>query len=188
MKAEGMVVLVIASLTLSCFGAAMAWFRKAGKATPAKVGLTLSALLCAAIQLTIIVRVHHTPLLYRVLGIGLYLLAHVLFWWARAAHCGKRPDFAFLNREPTFLTQSGPYRMIRHPIYTAYLLVWLAGAVVTAQSWLLLTVLWMTLLHYLAARQEERLFSRTAFADDYAGYQRQTGMFLPRLIGWRQAG
>jgi protein-S-isoprenylcysteine O-methyltransferase Ste14 len=87
---------------------------------------------------------------------------------------------------PQFLTQRGPYRLIRHPIYTAYLLVWLAGPVIAAQPWLLLTTLWMASLHYYAARQEEQQFARSDLAGDYAVYRRGTGMFVPSPLGcWR---
>src|SRR5262249_2202493 len=83
----------------------------------------------------------------------------------------------------SFLTQTGPYRVIRHPIYSAYLLAWLAGPIIAAQPWLLLTTLWMVILHYLAARQEERSFGASSFAQDYQSYRRRTGMFLPSVIG-----
>jgi protein-S-isoprenylcysteine O-methyltransferase Ste14 len=124
--------------------------------------------------------------LFRAVGVGLYLLAHLVYWWSLAAHGGKRPAFALVAVKPQFLTQGGPYRLIRHPIYTAYLLVWLAGPVIAAQPWLLLTTLWMASLHYYAARLEERQFAGSELAHDYALYRRRTGMFAPTPTGcWR---
>jgi protein-S-isoprenylcysteine O-methyltransferase Ste14 len=179
MKLDAMLAVGTATVTLLSFGAGMRWFRKANDRTPAKLGLTLSALLCGAVQLAVITGAHAPPAPLRWAGIGLYLLAHLVYWWSLAAHGGKRPAFALVPVKPTFLTQRGPYRLVRHPIYTAYLLAWLAGPVVAARPWLLLTTLWMLALHYYAARQEERLFAQTEFADDYAAYKGRTGMFVP---------
>ncbi len=186
MRPDGLFALGTALVTLLCFGAAMKWFKKANDRTPAKVCLMLSALACAVLQLVTIARSQHTPLALRGLGFAIYVLAHVVFWWSLASHGGKRPAFALVNVQPTFLTQTGPYCLIRHPIYTAYLLVWLAGPVIAAQPWLLLTTLWMTAFHYAAARLEERSFAASPLAPDYAAYRRRTGMFLPTPAAVRQ--
>jgi protein-S-isoprenylcysteine O-methyltransferase Ste14 len=172
--------LVSASFTFASFGAAMRWFKKANHATPLKTALVLSALVCAAVQVAAIL-LSHPPSAFRWVGIGLYLVAHVVYWWSLAAHGGKRPAFALVNVKPSFLTMAGPYRLIRHPIYTAYLLVWLAGPVAAAQPWLLLTTVWMVCFHYHAASLEERAFAQSDLAEEYRTYRRRTGMFLPSL-------
>jgi protein-S-isoprenylcysteine O-methyltransferase Ste14 len=186
MKPDVLVALVIAAATLLSFGAAMTWFKKANARTPAKVLLMLSALACAALQLLAIARSPHVAPACRAAGVALYVLAHVVFWWSRAAHGGKRPAFALVNVKPSFLTQTGPYRLIRHPIYTAYLLAWLAGPVIAARPWLLLTTAWMTAFHFVAARLEERSFADSPLAREYAQYRRRTGMFLPSPAAVRQ--
>jgi protein-S-isoprenylcysteine O-methyltransferase Ste14 len=168
-----------ASVTLVTFGVGMSWFRKASHRGPAKLGLTLSSAVCAVVQVTGIVLGPPPGAVWRAAGVALYLLAHVVYWWSRAAHGGKRPAFALVPVKPTFLTQTGPYRLVRHPIYTAYLLAWLAGPIIAGQPWLLLTTLWMLSFHYFAARQEEGMFAQTEMAADYAVYKSRTGMFLP---------
>jgi protein-S-isoprenylcysteine O-methyltransferase Ste14 len=185
MKLDAVLAVGTASVTLLAFGAGMKWFRKANSRAPAKLGLTLCAVVCAALQVTAIAAARPPAVVFRAAGIGLYLLAQLVYWWSLAAHGGKRPAFALVPVKPTFLTQSGPYRLVRHPIYTAYLLAWLAGPVVSAQPWLLVTTLVMLVLHYGAARQEERLFSTTDLAPDYAAYRARTGMFLPILRNFR---
>jgi protein-S-isoprenylcysteine O-methyltransferase Ste14 len=186
MTLDTVVAVGTASVTLLGFGAGMKWFRKANDRSPAKLFLTLSAAVCAVVQVAAVARSHPPSVLFRGAGVGLYLLAHLVYWWSLAAHGGKRPAFALVAVTPQFLTQAGPYRLIRHPIYTAYLLVWLAGPVIAAQPWLLLTTLWMAALHYYAARQEEQHFARSDLARDYALYRRRTGMFVPTPLGcWR---
>jgi protein-S-isoprenylcysteine O-methyltransferase Ste14 len=181
MKLDSALALAVASLTLFSFGLSMRWFRNRKDRSAAKTRLIVSAYVCAAIQLPIIALSHPVPVWCRWAGVGLYLAGAVIFWWARASHRGQRPAFAGSNVMPTFLTQTGPYRLIRHPIYSGYLFAWFAGAVIAGQPWLLLPAGWMAVLHYLAARQEERYFAQSPMARDYEAYQRRAGMFLPSV-------
>jgi protein-S-isoprenylcysteine O-methyltransferase Ste14 len=77
------------------------------------------------------------------------------------------------------LRQDGMYRRVRHPIYTGVLLVML-GVVLRSPGWWPL-VWWLVLLAILTGKAvwEERML-RQAF-DDYPGYMRRTGRFLPKL-------
>jgi protein-S-isoprenylcysteine O-methyltransferase Ste14 len=71
---------------------------------------------------------------------------------------------------------------LRHPIYSAYLLAWIAAPLATGQFWLLLPAAAMGCLYYRAARQEENSFLTSSFAPRYKDYQERTGMFLPRIV------
>src|SRR3974377_2186180 len=99
-------------------------------------------------------------------GLACYGAANVVFWWALAAHGKAHPAFAFIPVTPFSFTRTGPYRLVRHPIYSAYLLAWLAAPIVTGRWWLLLTLAWMWLLYYRAACSEEVHFSTSPFASD----------------------
>jgi protein-S-isoprenylcysteine O-methyltransferase Ste14 len=189
MRWEQIVAVSAAALSLYSFVRATKWFRGAKEATPAKTRLTISAYVCAFIQLGVIACSRRPGAVFVCAGLGVYLLAHAVFWWARAAHGKQRPAFAGLAVRPTFLTQTGPYRFVRHPIYSAYLLLWVAGAVISARPWLLLTAVWMGWMHYVVASQEERSFADTDLASEYRSYQQRTGMFFPnplKVFGRRQ--
>lgn len=76
------------------------------------------------------------------------------------------------------LVQDGIYRYIRHPQYTGLFLITLG----MMAEWLTLPLLliWPVLcLKYwkLARREEEDM--RQEFGEEYAAYQKQTGMFIP---------
>jgi protein-S-isoprenylcysteine O-methyltransferase Ste14 len=106
-----------------------------------------------------------------------------LYVSAQLTHSGpKRPAFAFREKLPVSFESSGPYRVVRHPIYAAYLLAWIAGPVATLQPLLILPILLVGLLFYTAARQEERAFSQTEYSTAYREYQSKTGMFWPRVF------
>nr|BAL53966.1 hypothetical protein HGMM_F11G08C03 [uncultured Planctomycetota bacterium] len=155
-------------------------FRYADRWPPAKTILVLSGWLCTLTQLAILA--WHLPitLAATVGALVLYGLANLLFWSALRTHGRDKPAFVFTEARPNSFRCTGPYRYIRHPLYTAYLLAWLAPPVATGQWWLFALTAWMALLYTLAAWQEERAFARSPFAADYQRYRSYTGMFWPR--------
>lgn len=113
-------------------------------------------------------------------AIALYLCGLALFLWAQDAVKRRPLHLAFSDGPPDSLVESGPYRYIRHPFYTAYVVVWFAGVVATANLWLMASALWMTMRYAVAATEEELAYEHTAFASHYRRYRASTGMFLPR--------
>jgi protein-S-isoprenylcysteine O-methyltransferase Ste14 len=156
------------------------YFRCADQRTPAKTALILCGFACTAAQIAVIAIGRPAGTAWFWLGAGGYALANFVFWWALSAHGKTHPAFAFIRVSPSSLTTAGPYRVVRHPIYSAYLLAWCAGAVISAQPLLLLGVVCMGLFYTNAARQEESWFLSSPLAPRYREYQRRTGMFFPR--------
>ena len=111
---------------------------------------------------------------------AMYAAALILFWWAARAHAHTPPSLAFSDDRPTHLVRTGPYRHIRHPFYSSYLLAWMAGAMLTS-SWLgsvpVPVMLW---LYVRAARLEEHKFLASTFGAEYEAYLSRAGMFWPR--------
>ncbi|WP_084711288.1 methyltransferase family protein [Nevskia ramosa] len=103
-----------------------------------------------------------------------------LFWWAIRANRTRPLSFAFSEDEPSHLVSTGPYRWIRHPFYSAYLLAWLAVPVATLQPLMLMPLLAMGAIYVSAARVEEGKFETSVLAAAYARYRDATGAFLPR--------
>jgi protein-S-isoprenylcysteine O-methyltransferase Ste14 len=182
-------VLSAAFSTWAGFGVCMrCYFRHARQAHPAKSLLTGCAFICTLAQAAALVWAGTPGALLAWGGVACFAAAQALFWWALLTHGRRRPAFAFVPVAPASLVRAGPYRLMRHPIYTAYLLAWLAGAVATGQAWLLLTVVLMGVLYARAARQEEHSFLTGSLAPQYQEYRRQTGMFLPRPGAWAVSG
>jgi protein-S-isoprenylcysteine O-methyltransferase Ste14 len=78
------------------------------------------------------------------------------------------------------LVTDGPYRYIRHPLYSYGMLFYLLLALLTALWWLLaVAVAAFFVLLWRTGREEANLVAQ--FGDDYRRYMAQTGRFLPRL-------
>ena len=79
------------------------------------------------------------------------------------------------------LVTSGPYSRMRHPMYTA-ILGWAVGLGFVIASWVLvLFAAWVAAILVLRVPREERMMLEQ-FGDEYRGYMKRTGRFLPR---WR---
>lgn len=83
-------------------------------------------------------------------------------------------------RENPELVTTGPYRLVRHPIYSGFILAFIGSYLVTSQSWMLLLVICVPYFIY-SAVMEERLMDGQ-FPDQYADYKKRTKMLIPFLF------
>ena len=81
--------------------------------------------------------------------------------------------------EPELVT-SGPYRLVRHPIYSGILLAGVGTAVALSWMWLVAVALAGVYFTY-SATVEEGYLSRE-FPDAYPAYKRSTKMLVPLIF------
>jgi protein-S-isoprenylcysteine O-methyltransferase Ste14 len=105
---------------------------------------------------------------------GGLLSASSVFLMGRAWRIGLDPD----NR--TDLAESGPYRWIRHPIYSGWLLVLLGSVLAIPASTIEVAAVVTALGVAAQARREEQHMLGT-IGERYARYAARTGRFAPRL-------
>jgi len=114
-------------------------------------------------------------------GCALAVAGAVLFRTSRAA-LGPAWSLAPRAGEQTGFVTSGPYRLVRHPIYLALSMVAAGQAVAFANGPALLIVLAAVIPSFLwRARVEERLLGRV-FGDRYFAYRQRTKRILPYLL------
>lgn len=113
------------------------------------------------------------------LSLVLYAYATAMFFWAVQANLPRPLDFAFSGREPQHFNQSGPYRWVRHPFYSAYCSAWVASALATQELGVATLAATLIAIYVAAARREERIFCRSEFAADYKQYLSRVGMLVP---------
>lgn len=122
------------------------------------------------------------PALAAATGAGLYVLAGALFSWAAHSVRGRGFRLAYVPNRPNAVFTGGPYRWFRHPLYLAYTLAWIAGAVAALSITLLVSVAAMVAFYVGAAYREERQILRSAAGDEYRAYRRQAGVLLPKFL------
>lgn len=123
----------------------------------------------------------------RWLGAALGVLAVAAAHWVLRS-LGRNVSETVLTKAHHELVTSGPYRWVRHPLYTTGLALFVALGLMTA-SWLVLLAAAVTLvlLSWLVVPQEERaLLAR--FGDRYREYMRRSGRLLPRVRGAAPGG
>lgn len=127
------------------------------------------------------VLIAHGPIGWQpgVLALAFYGIAFAGFWWAIATHRHRPPTHAFSSDDPVDLVCRGPYRVVRHPFYSSYLITWSAALIATRELVLLAPLGVMTVIYWRAARLEERKFDGSRLAAQYRAYRARTGMFLP---------
>jgi len=86
-------------------------------------------------------------------------------------------------RPPQFHTP-GLYRIVRHPLYIGWLIIFWAAPTMTLAH---LVFAWATTVYILLAIQLEERDLVTAFGDEYVEYRRRTPMLVPRLWPARRA-
>lgn len=115
-------------------------------------------------------------------GVALALMAAsaALFAWALRSTRLDPPNVAFSATPAIRLFRHGPYRLMRHPFYTSYLLFWTATCLAAPgpSGWVALAILAM--LYIEAVRREESEFAHSLLSGAYESYRRTTGAFLPR--------
>src|SRR4051794_31221567 len=101
-------------------------------------------------------------------------------WWARR-HLGRLWSANVTHKEGHRVIDTGPYRLVRHPMYTGMILMYvgIAGICTTPPAVLALPV--MTLGLWLKARVEEQFLIEALGASTYGSYQARTPMLVPRL-------
>ncbi|MGA7834446.1 MAG: isoprenylcysteine carboxylmethyltransferase family protein [Acidimicrobiales bacterium] len=111
-------------------------------------------------------------------GLGLVLFALGLGFaiWARV-HIGRNWGTPMSQKDEPELVTSGPYRFVRHPIYSGILIASLGTAIALSWSWLFATVL-AGIYFVFSATVEERYLTEQ-FPETYPKYRHSTKMLIP---------
>jgi len=124
--------------------------------------------------------------LYHLGSTGVYVLAALtlagtLFtWWARI-HLGRFWSNAITRKEGHRVIDTGPYGLVRHPIYTGLIGAMLATGLAVATVSAMLGVFGIAFGLWQKARMEEGFLSTELGADAYEPYRRRVPMLVPFL-------
>jgi protein-S-isoprenylcysteine O-methyltransferase Ste14 len=114
-----------------------------------------------------------------VLGISITFAGLAFAVWARM-YLGGNWSSAVTVKVGHELVRIGPYRWVRHPIYSGLILAMLGTAVENRQVRGVMALVLLFIGFTIKSRIEEHAMTRT-FGADYDEYSRHTGGILPKL-------
>jgi protein-S-isoprenylcysteine O-methyltransferase Ste14 len=116
----------------------------------------------------------------RWVGLALVVLGIAFAVWAIAT-LGRHYDLELEIHRDHELVRNGPYRFVRHPVYSGLALHFVGACLATGNVVLIAGTLLVTYpALYLRAKTEERLL-RERFGASYDAYAREVGMLVPLL-------
>lgn len=139
----------------------------------------------AALAVFILVRVFrggslavHSPVLAAI-GAVVFAAGLALAVWARI-HLGRDWGMPMTERVEPELVTSGPYRFVRHPIYSGLLLGVIGTALATDPLGLIVAVVLTAYFYYCASVEEKNLVA--TFPTAYPAYRLVTKMLIPFVL------
>jgi protein-S-isoprenylcysteine O-methyltransferase Ste14 len=114
-------------------------------------------------------------------AVGLVLFADGLAFaiWARL-HIGRNWGTPMSQKNEPELVTSGPYRLVRHPIYSGILVAGTGTAVALSWAWLIGVALAAVYFIYSAIVEERNLTEQ--LPDTYPAYKHATKMLVPFIF------
>lgn len=113
-------------------------------------------------------------------GIAVHVASFLLALWARR-HLGRFWSGEITKKVGHELVRSGPYRFVRHPIYTALLGMFVGMAIVSGDAHAFVGVALVTVAYWRKIRLEEENLSEL-FGSTYDEYRRTTKALVPWVL------
>jgi protein-S-isoprenylcysteine O-methyltransferase Ste14 len=110
--------------------------------------------------------------------VGLAVSGVLFAWWARI-HLGALWSGSITRKADHRIVDTGPYGIVRHPIYTGLIAAALALAVVKASPVALAGLALMTIGYWLKGKMEENFLRSELGPDDYDAYRKRVPMLIP---------
>lgn len=113
------------------------------------------------------------------LGLGLFALGLAFAILARV-NIGRNWGMPMTQKNEPELVTSGPYHLVRHPIYSGILVAGIGTAV--ALSWLWLIAVGLAGVYFLYSATVEERYLTGQFPDTYPAYKHSTKMLVPFIF------
>lgn len=121
------------------------------------------------------------PIVCYLAAVAAYLLSLSTFWWVILSN--DQLNFAFEKNVGKLIT-SGPFSIVRHPLYFSYIVTWSTGTLLFHSSLLLITLAFLVYFYVIAAFQEEGSIIKSMRGNEYTKYRKNVGMFFPKAMQW----
>ena len=116
----------------------------------------------------------------RWLGAALVAAGALLVFWTNRS-LGPNFSSTLILRDGHQLIERGPYRYVRHPMYTSFVIM-VTGMLLLSANWIVgaAPLVFLALLMAVRTPREERMLLGR-FGDEYRRYMARTGRYLPRF-------
>ena len=186
------VVILVTTFSISAYFRRKA--RRSGEVIPrvreGKLSLLVRLLFAAPIYLAFLAYMVNpdwmawssVPLLPWLRGLGVAValaMLPVLYWVVRTL--GRNISETVLTKEDHQLVTQGPYRWVRHPLYSVATIIFVSLGLVAA-NWFIIVmavVIIVGMALVVIPKEEAELISK--FGDEYREYMKHTGLLAPRI-------
>ena len=178
------VIITVGWIAFWLYWLASAFGVKAGRSRWRRcAGLRVAILLIVLVLLRIrAVRTALAPVrdpALQAVGLALFVLGLALAVWARV-HIGRNWGTPMSQKVDPELVTDGPYRRVRHPIYSGIVLAMTGTALAVDLYWLVAVALLGAYFLYSAVMEER--YMTGLFPERYPAYQRSTKMLIPFIL------
>jgi len=175
--------------------AAMRWTNSTEKRVSFREQLPYHALMLAGILCLAVpahgdegpLRLWHVHLIGAWICVLFEFVGFAFTWWARI-HLGRLWSGTITRKADHHIVDTGPYGIVRHPIYTGILLAVFATAAAKGTILGLAACVFFTLSLWVKARLEERWLSQELGAEAYDAYRRRVPMLMPVGLDFTRVG
>ena len=167
--------------------AAAFWSSRSAKrpAFGAEILYRVVTLAGAVLLFAIPIRSYDSPVILWSLGrdanwalIALAITGFVFCWWARVT-LGRLWSGWISKKDDHRIVDSGPYGIVRHPIYTGIIVAVFATAAIKGTVFAFVGAALMTVGFWIKARLEEQFLRTELGAANYEAYSRRVPMLVP---------
>jgi protein-S-isoprenylcysteine O-methyltransferase Ste14 len=113
------------------------------------------------------------------IGLVLFIVGLAFAIWARL-HIGRNWGTPMTQKDEPELVTSGPYHLVRHPIYSGILTAGVGTAV--ALSWVWLIAVALAGVYFIYSAIVEERYMTGQFPDSYPAYKQSTKMLVPFIF------
>jgi protein-S-isoprenylcysteine O-methyltransferase Ste14 len=110
--------------------------------------------------------------------VALTAAGFLFVWWARI-HLGRLWSDWLTKKAGHHVVDTGPYRLVRHPIYSGLIFAAFATAIEKGTSYALIGAAILTFAFHTKARREERFLRVELGEGAYDAYARKAAMLVP---------
>ncbi len=118
----------------------------------------------------------HNHVFWVYFGISIATIAIILFVTAKL-NLGNEYSPCFDSFVPKDIIQEGLYRYVRHPIYTANIILLIGMVIASGSMWIVLNLILLTVYYVLSAYKEEEVLKKKF--PIYEEYIKNSNMFVP---------